>query len=290
MSEPANGVRTNGHGVVSRATVGTHERPRWLRRRLITLTILDGVAAIVATLTSQFFAFGFGHAELTIRGTEVPYAAAMVAVVPTWLCVLATAGCYDLGPFGEPNSQTRRIVNAGTHFLALMAVAYYIIHLEQLGRDFMIAIAPLATGFTLAGRALGRTGLRIQRGRGHAIRPAIVMGPSTSSKPLLAHLAHHPEAGVDAVAALLPADDPIDAAELDVPVTGTPDDLVATLARTGADLVLVTGNLKPGELRDLTWELEGRGVDVLVAPTVTQMAAFFEVRPVAGLPLLYVDK
>lgn len=286
----SSGLRSNGRRAETHTSVTTQQRPRWLRRRLTTLVVLDGVAAIIATLASQLLAFGFAHAELVIRGTDVPYAAAMLAVVPTWICVLATSGGYDIGPFGEPTSTTRRVVNAGTHFLALMAVAYYLVHLEQLGRDFMIAIAPLATGFTLAGRAIGRTGLRVQRGRGHSTRHAVVVGPSSSSRPLLSHLGHHPEAGVVPVAALFPADDLIDVNSLEVPVVGTPDDLFATLASTQADLVLLTGNLRPGELRDLTWKLEGRGVDVLVAPTVTQMAAYFDVRPVAGLPLLYVDQ
>jgi FlaA1/EpsC-like NDP-sugar epimerase len=289
MSEPIAEVRSNGNGA-GELTLANRERPRWLRRRIWTLAFLDGAAAVVATMGSQFLAFGFGHAELLIRDTEVPYWAAILAVVPAWLGSMAMAGCYDVGPFGEPTAQTRRIVNAGTHFLALMAVAYYIAHLEQLGRDFMIAIAPLATGITLAVRVASRSELRFQRSRGRATRPALVVGPSSTSRPLLDHLAEHPEAGLTAVAALLPPGDPMRPEDVRVPVAGTTDDVMTALTSTGADVLVVTSNLRPGELRDLTWELEGKGVDVLVAPTVTQMAAFFDVRPVAGLPLLYVDQ
>lgn len=281
--------RTNGRRAGDLPTVA-RERPRWLRRRAASLACLDGLAAVAATLSSQFLAFGFGHAELSVRGTEIPYAAGILAVVPAWLFVIATAGGYDVGPFGEPTKQTRRVISAGTHFLALMAVAYYIVHLEQLGRDFMIAIAPLATGYTLALRAAARGSTRLRRERGRATRSAIILGPSTSTRPLLEHIARHPEAGIVPVAALLPANDPTDPAEVGVPVAGTHDDLFGTLQETRADVLVVTGNLRKGELRDLSWKLEGTGIDVLVAPTVSETAAFLDVRPVAGLPLLWVDR
>jgi hypothetical protein len=44
------------------------------------------------------------------------------------------------------------------------------------------------------------------------------------------------------------------------------------------------------DLRRLTWRLEGTGVAVMVAPTFAGLAGpRLDVRPVAGLPLLYVD-
>ncbi len=265
--------------------------PGWLRQHLGLLVVVDVAAGVAAVLLSQVMAFGLQHAELEVRGVLIPYAAAVVGVVPAWLILLATSGAYDIAPFGSPSHEVRRIVNAGTQLLALMAVAYYIVHLEQLGRGFMIAIAPLATGLTLTGHLAARFRLHLQRRHGRAIRRAIVMGPRDTSSQLLEHLAGHPEAGIDAVAALLPDETgTLRANGSEVPIAGGPDDALALLTTTDADLLLITGNMANGGLRRLTWALEGTGIDVLVAPTVTEFASLLDVRPVAGLPLLYVDR
>ncbi len=47
----------------------------------------------------------------------------------------------------------------------------------------------------------------------------------------------------------------------------------------------------PERLRELAWQLEGADVDLVVAPAMTDVAGpRVTVRPVAGLPLLYVDE
>jgi FlaA1/EpsC-like NDP-sugar epimerase len=266
------------------------EVPGWLRRHLKLLVLVDVIAAASATLLSQFMAFGLQHAELELRGVEIPYITAMAGVVPLWLVVLGTSGCYDLGPFGLPAGELRRVINAGAHFLAVMAVAYYIVHLEQLGRDFMIAIVPLATALTLAGRTAARWQLQVRRRRGYAIRRAVVLGSRPNVARLLAHLEHHPSGGIEPVAALVPDDGgPLQVNGAKLPVLGQPGDVLQVMSDTGADLLFITSNLAPGELRALTWALEGSGVEVLVAPTVAQLAGLLEVHPIAGLPLLYVD-
>jgi len=66
--------------------------------------------------------------------------------------------------------------------------------------------------------------------------------------------------------------------------------MLRALTSTGADLLIVTGGMTGSDLRSLTWRLEGSGVAVMVAPTVAGLAGpQLDVRPVAGLPLLYVD-
>jgi hypothetical protein len=42
-------------------------------------------------------------------------------------------------------------------------------------------------------------------------------------------------------------------------------------------------------VRSLVWKVEGSGIDVFVVPTLTQRAGH-DIRPVAGLPLVYVDR
>jgi FlaA1/EpsC-like NDP-sugar epimerase len=271
--------------------------PAWLHKHVQLLAILDALAAAAATLASKGLAFGLGSAaDLHVRSVHVPYVAFIVVSVPTWLAVLASSRCYDVGPFGTGNGEARRVVSAGAHFVAVMAVAYYLLHIQNLGRAFLAAIVPFAIGFTLLGRLLARYRLRLQRARGHATRRAIVMGLPRNTGLLLEHLAAHPYDGIAPVLVAVPggeAELPDTTRPADVPVTealdGVPGVLQA-LTTTGADLLIVTGGMTGSDLRKLTWRLEGSGVAVMVAPSVAGLAGpQLDVRPVAGLPLLYVD-
>lgn len=62
------------------------------------------------------------------------------------------------------------------------------------------------------------------------------------------------------------------------------------LAQTQAETLIVTGGVAQGQLRDIAWMLEGTGIELLVTPTPADADGLrAEIRPVAGLPLLYVD-
>jgi exopolysaccharide biosynthesis polyprenyl glycosylphosphotransferase len=78
-----------------------------------------------------------------------------------------------------------------------------------------------------------------------------------------------------------------------VPVVGTSSSILAALASTGADTVAVSAwsDLTQADLRRLSWQLEGSGVSLVVAPSVTDIAGpRIHIRPVAGLPLLHVEQ
>ena len=70
-------------------------------------------------------------------------------------------------------------------------------------------------------------------------------------------------------------------------------DIVALAADVDADTIAVCGSAsaEPGELRRLAWQLEGTGRDLVVAPQLTDIAGpRVHIRPVEGLPLLYVEE
>jgi exopolysaccharide biosynthesis polyprenyl glycosylphosphotransferase len=78
-----------------------------------------------------------------------------------------------------------------------------------------------------------------------------------------------------------------------VPVVGASRDASAVVAKLEVDAIAVAAwsTFSQLELRRLAWELEGTDVDVLVAPNLTDVAGpRLSIRPVAGLPLLHVDK
>ena len=70
-------------------------------------------------------------------------------------------------------------------------------------------------------------------------------------------------------------------------------DVLSLVREVGADTIAVCGSAsaEPGELRRLAWQLEGTGVDLVVAPQLTDIAGpRVHIRPIEGLPLLHVEE
>ncbi len=282
-------------------------RPRWLVAYTTVLVVLDGTAMAAATLTAKISWLGINPDSLQIRSFSIPYGALALATVPTWLVLLALAGAYDLGPFGSSSGEWTHIVRAGAQLLAVVAVAYYILHLAMLGRGVLAGTVPLAVALTLAGRAVARAGLDGLRRAGHARRTALVIGSQRGVDAFVRQLDRHPAAGVTIVGLSVIGDD---GDETEPPGDHTPGDEsdgTATAARparrphllavsdalshTRAETLIVIGGLAQGQLRDIAWTLQGTGVELLVTPTPSDIEGLrSEIRPVAGLPLLYLDR
>ncbi len=287
----AYGPRVNGGRPGRLAHAYSRPRADWLRRQTLVLVTADAGAAALATTLAKLWNFGLDPAQLQVRSVTIPYISLVGATVPTWLAVVAITGAYDVGPFGSVSREYGRVVRAGANFLAVVAVAYFVLHLEKLARGFLVATVPLAVIFTLASRAIVRWRLGVRRAQGLTVRQAVVVGSRRSVGDIVRHLSEHPASGLVVVGACVPGPvEPMLAAGGAVPVLGGTDDVLGALRRSGADTVIFTGSLALGRVRSLAWKVEGTGVDVFVVPALTQRAAQLDVRPVAGLPLLHVDQ
>jgi FlaA1/EpsC-like NDP-sugar epimerase len=257
-------------------------RPRWLAGYVAALVGADAVAMGAATLVAKVSWLGLDSAPLHIRSITVPYTALALATMPLWLVLLALTGAYDVGPTGATRGHWKLVIRAGAQLLAVVAVAYYVLHLALLGRGMLVALIPLAVAFTLAGRTVVGACLAYLRRRGRACRPALVIGRRRGAEALVTQLQDRPSSGLSAVEALI-LDPPGD--------NDTVLQVTAALSRTRAEVLIVTGGLARGQLRDLAWALEGTGVELLVTPAPAEMEGLrAEIRPIAGLPLLYLDR
>lgn len=79
----------------------------------------------------------------------------------------------------------------------------------------------------------------------------------------------------------------------EIPVLGNEYDVIGALGACGADTVVVTATEQLGHdgIRSLVWDLEPHNVDLVVAPGVVDVAGpRLVMRPVAGFPLIHVEK
>lgn len=78
-----------------------------------------------------------------------------------------------------------------------------------------------------------------------------------------------------------------------LPVLGDETAVHDAILKTGADTVALTttDHLGPDGVRELSWDLDKLGVDLVVTPGVVDVAGpRLTMRPVAGLPLIHVEK
>jgi exopolysaccharide biosynthesis polyprenyl glycosylphosphotransferase len=176
--------------------------------------------------------------------------------------------------------------------LALIAVVGFVGG-GELGVAFVVVFLAVGATVQLVQRRAARKRLHRLRASGQCNRNVLVVGAHREVRELVEHLQSAPYAGLEVVAACLPPGDAAARDDLPVPVVGRVGDLYATVADLGVDAVVIADShtIDGESLRRLAWQLEDSGVQLIVAPAVTQVAGpRIVIHPIAGLPLLEVDE
>jgi exopolysaccharide biosynthesis polyprenyl glycosylphosphotransferase len=255
---------------------------------------------------AMVIAYGARFGE-TSDTADVDYAAVAALITAIWLALLGNAHSYDIRVLGVGSEEFKRIATASFQTFGAVAIVSYVFKLE-VARGFVAVAMPVGLVLLLAARIMTRTLIRRQRTVGRSSHQVLVIGDPDGLEELCAQLAREPHAGFRVVAALIVSPDEPAAsgvrsggrseldlqrlAKLGIPFRRLEGSVVAAARRYDADTVAVTARgAGQHRVRRIAWELEGSSIDLVVAPAVTDVAGpRITVRPVAGLPLLYVDE
>lgn len=257
-------------------------RPSWQRRYVGSLVLLDLLAATVGGEAVVLLRYR-GGADLA----GVDYRVLVVAFALLWSVTLALTGAYDRRVLGVGTEEFRRVTASAVRALAALAVIVVAGKLA-VARSVVGLGLPFATGLTLVGRWGARRYLHQARRAEAFAHRVLVVGGTEEVQRLADSLGRHREAGLRVVGACVDGPPPSG-----VPLAGSLDDLDRACDSLGVDTVAVAGlsRLGPEGLRRLSWSLEGRGIDLLLAPGLLHVAVPRIVfRPVDGIPLLHVDE
>jgi len=273
---------------------------RRLRLFATTVAALDLVLLVLAGLGAAISRFGGLESPIAgaWRGANfggVPYTVVAVVLALTWVTVLAFRGSYSTRIFGSGTEEYKLVVSGSFLTAGIVAIICYLGKID-LSRGFIATAFPLGTVLLVAGRWVARKWLHAQRRRNRLVHRVLLVGMPAGVAELLEIIRREPQMGYSVVGACLPrlSKDPGDeVADQGVPILGYLDDVPSAVLRSGADTVVVSA--LPGRssrlLRRLSWSLEGLGVDLVVVPSLTDVAGpRIHVRPVAGLPLLHVEE
>ncbi|GHJ51943.1 polyprenyl glycosylphosphotransferase [Nonomuraea sp. TT08I-71] len=254
------------------------------------LVVLDTAVLAVAILIGYVARFG----DERPSGSEIPYVVVAPALLLVWLVSLKAMRCYDDQVLGYGADEYRRVNAASLRLAGGIAIAGYIADVG-VSRGFLaISFAVGTVGLEVA-RFAARKRLHRARDRGAGwSRKVLVVGDTAHVLELVHTLRREPYAGYQVVGACIPDAllAPVPQRLGDVPVVGSFRGIPEAATAIGADTVAVTasGELTATRLRRLGWQLEGTGVELVVAPALTDVAGpRIHTRPVAGLPLIHVE-
>lgn len=264
------------------------------------VVVLDCALVGAAGIAGAVLRFGFGQSEIgggwqdsTFVG--VPYTAVAIGLMVGWVGVLALCGAYSPRTFGSGPDESKLILRSGVLTAGLLVFVCYLTRID-LSRGFLLATFPLGVALLLLGRFAARKWLHALRVRGRLLHRVLLVGMPAGVAELLEVIRREPWMGYAVAGACLPrlSSDPGDElSNTGLPILGHLDDVRSAVEKTGADTVVISA--LPGRssrlLRRVSWSLEGSGVDVVVVPSLTDVAGSrIRIRPVAGLPLLHVEE
>ena len=238
------------------------------------------------TTVAAVLRWGAPAGSIKVGGLDYYAIAALVAAV--WLVLLASTHSYDARYLGIGSDEFRRVADAAIRVTALVAFVTFVGKLP-LSRGFVALALPIGLVSTLAGRYIARRVLHRLRRGSHCLHRVLVVGTPMAAAKLAEGLSRSLYTGYHVAGTWSPAAVDFAGSDRTARERGR---VLEVLARTQADTVAVApSGFSPVALRELAWQLEGTGVDLLVSPALTDIAGpRIHMRPVDGLPLLHVEE
>ena len=278
----------------SRGARQVSAHPQWERRYRLSVIVGDALSVLLAGVIAERLRFGASPPLLLSRSIHLSLYALSAVLAPVWVLTLAASRVYDRRIMGNAADEYRRILDAVVRLVALVAAGAFFFHLLLLSRYYVLVVGPLALVFTVGVHWVARQRLHRLREAGRFTQRTVVVGSADHVTELVRHLVRERYVGLDVVGACVGGESTgVCVDDQVVPVVAPPDRLIEWVLAGNADAVVLADAavLGMGAIRRFAWQLEGSGVDLIVAPSVTGVAGpRIAVRPVAGLPLLHVEE
>lgn len=272
-------------------------RDAWEHRHAARLAATDLIVLTVAVLIAMITKFGSAPEERTNGPVGLNYAELGAIIVVTWWLSLIIYRSRDQRLFGDDAEEYRRVIKATVFTFSLLAIVSLLIKADM-SRGYLALAFPLGGAVLLVSRKLWRVWLRKQRYRGRGLSRVLVIGGAQSSKSISDSFDKNKAAGYRVTGVWVPDRNHVMTEWLDVPhrfvpVIGTERSLSEALAISNANTVVLTDTEHLGHegLRDLVWQLESAGIDLMVAPNLVDVAGSrLHMRGVAGMSFLHLEE
>ena len=211
-------------------------------------------------------------------------------MIMLWLVMLVVFGAYRVRNYGAGFEEFRAITMGSVVTIGLF-FAFGFLAADHPTRGYPILFFLLGTPLLLLARYLDRRTLHVARQQGRLSIKTIALGSPQAVRELIEVLERAPRMGYQVVGICVPGGH--QAEDVGVPVLGDIDDVRRLAIDLGVDGVIVAGGSysSAADLRRLGWALQGLALDMLVVPSLTDIAGpRVHMRHVAGLPFVQVEE
>lgn len=273
----------------------------WQRAYGRRLVVIDLFAVALATGLAQWVRFNelpdlAGDENFLRYYSNHNYTYVSVFIAVAWMLALAANRSRSPRVIGSGAEEYRRVILATLSTFGAVAIFSMLFKLE-IARGYLMIALPTGIAVLTLFRYLARRQVIRARASGECITRVLVVGNAPAVRDFTQALAREPWSEYRVVGACVSGEETPQL--IDVPGVGAvrtfgdESNIAAAVAATDCRAVAVTAidRLDGRGIRDLSWELEEHNIDLLVAPGVMDVAVpRLEMRPVAGLPLIHVEK
>lgn len=286
-------IHVNG-GVPRNSWRRRRRASRWHRPYILALLLLDSAAAAFASWLA-IAVFEQADAGFRTEGADEWFYPTAYGLLPlAWLIMLWANGAYDRRHLGLGTEEYKRVARAAVAMAATVSFVAFATKTDLSRLSVASALVGAAATILLTRTVARRTLHLVRQRRGHATHQMLLIGTLPEALEICTAVARTPAAGLVPVGIQLTEGYSATRGLLTpVPVYPGRDDVLPLVKELNADTIAVCGSVsaEPGELRRLAWQLEGSGVDLVVAPQLTDIAGpRVHIRPIEGLPLLHVEE
>jgi exopolysaccharide biosynthesis polyprenyl glycosylphosphotransferase len=221
------------------------------------------------------------------------HAAAGLLLATAWLAALATNRAYDVRFFGRGMSEYQRVLDATWKSFSLIVLIAWVTAYSE-ARTLLLVAFPLGMVGLVASRYAWRQHLLRQRRRGDGgLTTLLAIGGREQAERLIRLLNGAPEQEFVVVGVCVPTGGVRPGEHVSgAPVLGDLRDagLIAHELGAGAVAVCSSHEITADVVRQLGWELERHGVDLMLTAELADVAVpRITVSPAPGMSLLHVD-
>jgi len=285
-----------GRGPTSVPWAAAAVRPvGWAEAYRQRLTLTDVLSVIGAVSAAQILRFGVDSDATLANLSFISYSLVSVLLSGAWILVLSMFRAREARIVGSGAEEYRRVAHASFALFGTVAVVAYLLRIE-VARGYLLVALPSGLLLLLVSRWVWRRWLARQRAARRYLVNVLVVGSHRSAVEMAKTFERDPRVGYRVVGVCEPGstgDRTVDVHGHRVRVLGDESAVMQAIEETGATMVAVSNTdvLGTEGMRALAWRLEATDTDLVVSPGVVDVAGpRLQVRPVAGLPLLHVEK
>jgi len=258
--------------------------------QVLSLVVTDFVMIAIATTLALWGRplLGFLPDTADLDANVRPWA---MTLTLAWMAALMLTGSHQPRLLGVGMAEYRRVLDASFLVAAAVGVGAYLLK-YPLSRGFFVLFFLLGIPLLLTGRIALRRGLHVARRKGQFLTPTLIAGDLNHVEDLARIIRREQWLGFDVVGAL-PNKAPGTHTPSGIPIVGHPTDAPAALRGTRAEAVIFAEGSFPRAhmFNRMARELEDHHAQMIVVPALTDISAQrMNVRPVAGIPLVHVEK